>query len=210
MPSKYFPPVFNTAKFHCIRCGVLSQQHWYQCRIPTTPTPLLPVHVSICAHCEGKTYWHEERIILPDASPAELPHDDMPIACRADYEEARSIFTRSPRASAALLRLCVQKLMKEIGEKGDNINKDIKSLTAKGLPILVQQSLDICRVVGNNAVHPGEINVSDSPEIAQRLFGLINFIVEDRIARPRQIAELYAQLPESDRAAIEKRDNPTS
>lgn len=96
--------------------------------------------------------------------------------------------------------------MLELGEKGENINADIKSLVAKGLPVQVQQAFDFCRVVGNNAVHPGEINLKDTPEMGQHLFNMINFIVEDRITRPKQISELYAKLPASARTAIEKRD----
>ena len=106
----------------------------------------------------------------------------------------------------ALLRLIIQKLMPELGEKGKDINSDIKSLVAKGLPVQVQQAFDFCRVVGNNAVHPGEINLNDTPEMGQHLFSMINFIIEDRITRPKQISELYAQLPESAKAQVAKRD----
>jgi hypothetical protein len=124
----------------------------------------------------------------------------------ADYMEARDIFARSPRAAAALLRLCIQKLLASLGEKGKNINEDIASLVAKGLPVTVQRALDYCRVIGNNAVHPGEINLNDTPEIAQHLFGMVNFIVEDRITRPREIDQLYANIPDASRKAIEERD----
>jgi hypothetical protein len=85
-------------------------------------------------------------------------------------------------------------------------NDDIKYLVEKGLPILVQQALDYCRVIGNNSVHPGEININDSPDIAATLFEMINFIVEDRIAKPKQIEAFYNGLPEGARKAIEKRD----
>lgn len=71
---------------------------------------------------------------------------------------------------------------------------------------MVQQALDYCRVVGNNSVHPGEINLNDTPEIAYSLFEMVNFIVEDRIARPKQVQALYNQLPQGARNAIEKRD----
>ena len=147
-------------------------------------------------------------MIIPSEAPVPPPHTDMPEACLPEYDEARSIVALSPRAASALLRLAVQKLMTELGEKGKNINDDIGSLVAKGLPVLVQQALDFCRVVGNNAVHPGEIEINGTPEIAHNLFAMMNFIVEDRIARPKQMQTLYAQLPEGARNAIETRDAP--
>jgi len=149
-------------------------------------------------------------MVVPSEAPVPPPHTDMPGVCLPEYDEARNIVALSPRAASALLRLALQKLMTELGEKGRNINDDIGSLVAKGLPVLVQQALDFCRVVGNNAVHPGEIEINDTPEIAHNLFEMMNFIVEDRIAKPKQIQALYARLPEGARNAIEARDAPKS
>ena len=134
-------------------------------------------------------------MIVPSEAPVEPLHPELPEDCKLDYTEARDVFSRSPRAAAALLRLCIQKLLPHLGESGTNINNDIKSLVGKGLPPLVQKALDYCRVVGNNAVHPGEIDLNDTPEIAAKLFQMINFIVEDRITRPKEIELLYAELP---------------
>lgn len=143
---------------------------------------------------------------MPSAASVPPHHIDLPEVCVSDYDEARDIVGRSPRAASALLRLTIQKLLIELGEKGKNINDDIGALVSKGLPIEVQQALDYCRVVGNNAVHPGEIDLNDKPEIANSLFEMINFIVEVRISQPKKIAALYNILPEGALKAVEKRD----
>lgn len=83
------------------------------------------------------------------------PHSDAPESIRIDYEEARAVFGSSPRSSAALLRLAIQKICIELGLPGKNLNEDISKLVEKGLPVRIQQSLDIVRVVGNEQVHPG-------------------------------------------------------
>lgn len=135
-----------------------------------------------------------------------MPHPDMPEAVKADYQEARDIVNVSPRGAAALLRLSIQKLCVALGENEGSIDKDIKSLVGKGLPVGIQQALDVVRVVGNNAVHPGELTTDDIAEVSISLFELINAIVEERIARPRALEELYLRLPEGARNAIERRD----
>jgi hypothetical protein len=73
----------------------------------------------------------------------------------------------------------------------------------KGLEPQVQQALDIVRVIGNNAVHPGEITVNDNRDTATTLFGLVNLIVESQIARPKQIGALFDALPSGALNAIE-------
>jgi hypothetical protein len=145
-------------------------------------------------------------MIYPESAGAALPHLELPDDCRKDYLEARSILSRSPRGAAALLRLVIQKLMPHLGEKGKNIDDDIASLVKKGLPIEIQQALDACRVIGNHAVHPGEIDLTDSPELAAQMCDLINFIIENRISQPRKVKELYDRLPKRNLDAIEKRD----
>ena len=52
----------------------------------------------------------------------------------------------------------LQKLCKVLGQSGNNINEDIKALVESGLDPRVQKALDAVRVVGNNAVHPGQMD----------------------------------------------------
>ncbi|WP_230199384.1 hypothetical protein [Bacillus ndiopicus] len=62
------------------------------------------------------------------------------------------------------------------------------------------------RVIGNESVHPGQLDLKDDFETANQLFELINFIVEDRITRPKTIEALFNKLPEGKRKGIEERD----
>jgi hypothetical protein len=105
-----------------------------------------------------------------------------------------------------LLRLAVQKLCKHLGGAGDNLNHDIAALVRKGLPARVQQALDVVRVIGNNAVHPGEIDLRDDRATAEGLFRLVNLIAEIMISQPKHVSDMFASLPEGARKAIETRD----
>jgi Domain of unknown function (DUF4145) len=96
--------------------------------------------------------------------------------------------------------------MPHLDEKGKDLNVDIGNLVKEGLPVQVQQALDSLRVVGNNALHPGQMDLRDDRATAEALFGWLNFIVDQRIAQPKRLDELYGRLPEDARAAIEKRD----
>jgi hypothetical protein len=136
-----------------------------------------------------------------------LPNQDLPQDIRDDYYEARDILNRSPRGSAALLRLAIQKLCKELGEKGKNINDDIAELVKKGLPLKIQQALDYVRVAGNSAVHPGQIDLKDDKETAINLFNLINLIADVMITQPKEVDKLFNTLPQGQKDAISKRDN---
>jgi hypothetical protein len=207
MRAKYVAPSRDAKQFHCPHCGVYASQLWYGLMINYPSTwGNTGFSCSSCVHCSRLAFWHLAQIIVPSDAPVEPPHPDLPEDLKPDFEEARSIVGRSPRSAAALLRLLIQKLMPHLGQSGTNINADIKSLVAAGLPATAQKALDYCRVVGNNAVHPGEIDLTDTPEVANQLFAMVNFIVDDRITRPKEIADLYQTLPQAARDAIDKRD----
>ena len=162
--------------------------------------------VAQCRRCKGYAFWNRETMVYPDASILPLANPDMPEDVRQDYDEARSIAARSARGAAALLRLCIQKLCKHLGQPGKDLNKDISALVKEGLHAKVQRSLDVVRVIGNEAVHPGTIDLRDDPKITGHLAVLVNIITDAMITQPKLIDSLYGSLPESKKAQITRRD----
>lgn len=164
------------------------------------------VNISSCFNCKKQALWVQTEMVYPqyiDASPA---NPDMSADIRRDYEEACAILGYSPRGAAALARLSIQKLCKELGKPGKNINDDIGALVADGLDKRIQQALDVVRVVGNQAVHPGQIDLRDDRSTAEMLLRLVNMIIDRLVSEPKHILELYNNLPEGALKGIEDRD----
>lgn len=231
-------PVFGEAGFQCAHCRVFSQQAWWSVRLqpdevppdnaragsatqieidalasaieaPDRPTfRAKNIRMSECYVCKDLTIWLGDTFIWP-AAVGDIPRPsvDMPADVKADFEEAASIFAKSPRAAAALLRLALEKLCRHFGKKGD-VNKMIGELVKDGLSPKLQRAFDFVRVMGNEAVHPGTIDIDDNAEVVATLFRLLNLIVAQMITEGRQIDAVYATIPPEKLAAIRERDKP--
>jgi hypothetical protein len=208
MADKYIPPVIDSDGFHCPHCQVFAHQSWGNVfhLIFSSYVHMTEYRVGECARCRQLSLWHNGALVVPNQTQAPPPADDMPGDVKTDYEEARSIFSKSPRSSSALLRLAVQKLCIDLGGSGKHLNDDIGILVKNGLPTQVQQALDVLRVIGNNQVHPGVLDVRDKPETAAALFGLINMVVQVMITQPKQVQVLFDTLPVNAQQQIQKRD----
>lgn len=205
----FVAPTLNGGAFNCPICNAYANMAWaIAYRQDNNSWIDTGVRSARCAHCHQLSFWltATKIMILPATVTAPLAHPDMPAEALSDYNEAREISARSPRAAAALLRLVIQRICIKLGEPGKNLNDDIGSLVRKGLALEIQQALDVVRVIGNNAIHPGELSDSDVADVSNALFELINHIVEDRIAKPKKLKTLFEKLPEGARKAIEKRD----
>jgi len=167
-------------------------------------------HIAMCSHCNKPSYWFNDKMIYPNVVTAPLPNKDLPAEIKSDFEEARQISNLSPKGAAALLRLAIQKLCLHLGEPGKDLNTDIGSLVKKGLPVGIQKALDVVRVIGNEAVHPGQIDITDDPATTTKLFELVNIIANKMITEPNEISKLFEGLPDSKKIAIEKRDGQTT
>lgn len=219
----YVVPEYNKNNFTCPYCGVLAGQKWdytsiirsnpYEDyffdgkpRIQNSEDIIKTLAVSTCISCHNEHIWFEGRMILPKVSNMPMPNAEMPEQIKQIYNEAREVFPISPKSSAALLRLALQHLCKELGEKGKNINEDIRALVKKGLPVEIQQALDIVRIVGNSAVHPGNLDLEEDITSTAHLFNIINLIVDNRIVQPKMISDFYNALPQKKLKEIEKID----
>jgi hypothetical protein len=130
----------------------------------------------------------------------------MPAPASRDYEEAAKIVRHSPRAAAALLRLCTEKLLGHLLKRDGSIDGMIADFVALGVPLQVQQAMDVLRVTGNEAVHPGTMDAVDDLDTALALFGLVNLIVDDLITRPKLVSQMFDALPAGKREAIQARN----
>ncbi|MCB9174273.1 MAG: DUF4145 domain-containing protein [Flavobacteriales bacterium] len=206
---KYIEPTVLSRSFTCPHCGTISMQDWWVRNWSGNQHPhnndYNPLRVGTCQHCQKNTLWVMTTMYYPDNGNAPFPNPEMPESVKKLYTEASAIHMKSPRGAAALLRLGIQVLCNELGEPGKNINTDIASLVKKGLPEIVQQSLDIVRVTGNDAVHPGKID-TDNPQTVGQLFELTNIIVEYMIALPKKVSGIYKALPADKVGAIKDRD----
>jgi hypothetical protein len=164
------------------------------------------ISLSECFDCRRIAVWLVDRLVWPMRGEAPLPNPDLPKDIRDDYDEASAILDLSPRGAAALLRLAIQKLCIFLGQKGKNLNKDIGALVKKGLDSKVAKSLDVVRVIGNNAVHPGKVDMKDDRATAEKLFRLLNLIADKMISDPKHVDEFFNSLPEDARKAILERD----
>lgn len=211
-------PLGEASAFVCAHCGAFAQHLWgvtTQLYVDLGDSHFRQRYVSStslitfaqCQVCQRETIFVGGRIVYPEHSDAPSPAPDTPPEVFDDFEEARQIYGKSPRGAAALLRLCIQKLCPLLGAQAPDINRAIGELVAAGtISPAVQQALDSVRVIGNEAVHPGTMDLKDDRQTARSLFNLVNFIVEKGITEPKQIAEIYGGLPPSKLAGIVARD----
>lgn len=204
---KYIIPSVYANSFTCPHCNTLAKQDWWSVR--WNGSNVSPnqdeIRISNCQSCNNRTLWILNKMYYPDSGTVPSPNPEMPDNVKKIYLEAASIHTKSPRGSAALLRLGIQLLCIDLGGEGKNINADIKKLVEKGLPLIVKESLDIVRVTGNEAVHPGVID-TDDPDTVMHLFELLNVIVEYMIALPKKVSGLHNGLPANKLKEISNRD----
>lgn len=208
MSNNYIAPNNNLRSFTCPHCNTIAQmkfdRHFFHEDMSQQGVSNI-LHIARCENCGKKILWINDEYVYPDIIGIES-NTDMPNEVKTLYDEAATIYNKSPRAACALLRLAVERLCNELGETGA-IDKMIGSLVQKGLPTIVQKALDAVRVIGNKAVHPGQIAFDvDDKSTAETLMKLLNIITERMISEPKEIDGIFGALPQSVKNSIEKRD----
>lgn len=140
------------------------------------------IAVRICSACGGMSLFIEDKIVWPVSSGIR-PYEKMPEKAKQIFNEAQSLMRLSPRSCCALLRLCVEEIVNYVAAKQGLKNFDpnwmlvrrIDAL-APAIPETLTQQLTACRVIGNDAAHPGVIDFSgeDSGKVAVLLSHAVN------------------------------------
>lgn len=191
----------------CERCGAKTALEWILLTPKSTPRANVGrVHQAICFGCYQSFIAFGNSIVFPKMSIGDVPSEDMPELVRIEYEEARIVGASSPRAAGALLRLAIEKLVDDLVQGGDSLDMKIGILVETGrIRQQLAEMLDVVRVIGNNAVHPGQIDLNETPEVIEILFKLVNAIVEQTISIERLVRNAQTLLPANALAGIEQR-----
>lgn len=224
--NKYTKPYFKGNAFNCPHCRVYASMTWSNF-LETDNFGIIDIKQvegysffeSACYNCKRSIIWYLENKNPKMFFPKEVaipPEENMPENVKEIYEEASLILGDSPRASCALLRLALQELMKYLKEnieiynglKNRNIDEDIKEIINIGnfyqeQKETLKEAMNSVRLVGNKASHPSELDINDNPEIANILFEMINFIVEEIITKPKEMKEKLNKI----KSAIDKKIN---
>lgn len=213
--------------FECVKCKCYAQHYtnelFYHIGSGSYYRPVNLVR-HVCAMCN---YESVDAYIVDETNPLKYgfqrlypavvpacvssPNPDLPEECVSVYMEAALVFSHSPRAAAALLRLCLQLLLEHCGRKGpkEDINAAIgRAVAANDLPDYIGAFMDYVRVKGNDAAHANNlaINPVELRENAAYMFNLINEVAKALITLPREGKESIDKLPESIRQHIAQRN----
>ncbi|WP_312565436.1 DUF4145 domain-containing protein [Comamonas sp.] len=119
-----------------------------------------------------------EKIIYPEKKEETKIPDEVPIAYAQELQEAKQAINYSLKASAALSRRLLQKvLQQELGIKKRNLNEEIDEfINSPDSPSYLSDAIDAIRQIGNFAAHP--IKNTNSGEIIDVEDGEAEWLVE--------------------------------
>ncbi len=146
---------------------------------------------------DGFAIFRSGRMLFPRYRKRKsLPPEAGNIAKRY-YRDANAIAKISPQAAAALLRATIEALCRQIlGDKRSSLSEMIKVLQSKyHFDKEVEQAMHVLRIIGNEALHPTELNYSvrATTTTVNKLFMLVDYIVASTIVKSKLVRQLTAQ-----------------
>jgi hypothetical protein len=120
------------------------------------------LHISNCHSCNGFSLWVGGLLSFPTRI------DKTPELVEEDLEEAAAILNKFPRGAAALMRVCIQKLVPLLEDNGNELNERVSSLVRKGLETEIQQAMDVLQVLPSDPVQLSQLESQADRETALR------------------------------------------
>jgi len=224
-------PRFKWSAFKCPHCHTIEAQRWewpkmIQHKHDWTTYDLW---YSTCENCNWRMLWAETyktiywwksqqkvNVIFPVNYNWNFDFEiskDTPQIIEEDFKEAIQILPLSPRWACALLRLCLQKFLDEIvikisWSRKDTIDESIKYLAIDVWLISddISNIMHVLRIIGNEAVHPWQIDLKDDYQTAEELIELFNYLINELITENKKKVALYDKIPSSKKSAIKNNE----
>jgi hypothetical protein len=162
------------------------------------------VSISYCIKCNEMCLWVCDQLVWPRRAGDPEPKLQALSDVQRDDDEVSQTLDASPRGAAALLRLTIEKVCKELGERGESPTDDIASFVQEDVDARVQKVLEAMRIIESNAVPAGQIGAKDNRATAEALSGLVNLICEKMIMEPRHLQAVYTRLRDGAENAMEQ------
>jgi hypothetical protein len=149
----------------------------YQKHPQSLKVKMANLHVSNCHNCNGFAIWVAGRLGFP------IDVEKTPEFVEGDFEQAAAILNNSPREAAALMRVCIQKLVPLLKQEGKSLNDYMSSLVRKGLEVEIRQAVEVLQVLRNETGQPTSLETQEDKEMALRFFDSLKAVLERRMLR---------------------------
>ncbi|HEY7244156.1 MAG TPA: DUF4145 domain-containing protein [Xanthobacteraceae bacterium] len=156
----------------------------YQKHSQSLKVKMANLHLSSCHSCNGFAIWVGQRLVFP------YWVEKIPEIAEQDLDEAAAVLNKSPAGAAALMRICIQKLMPLLKENGKRLDENISSLVRKGLEVEIQQAMEVLQVLRDEPVQLTNLESKEEQETALRFFDSLKAVLERRMlgTRARTVA----------------------
>jgi hypothetical protein len=152
--------------------------HDYQKHPHPLKVKMANLHISNCHRCNGFSVWVGGLLAFPTRI------DKTPELVEEDLEEAAAILNKFPRGAAALMRVCIQKLVPLLQDNGKELNRRVSSLVRKGLEMEMQQAMDVLQLLRSDPVHSGQLEShADNKKTALRFLDSLKEVLERRMSQ---------------------------